>query len=270
MIVIATESGAGLSPRALLEPLLGAPLLARGIAASLPTQEAVTGVLVVPPELVERAKADVIERFGLDEIDVVIGAGPDRRTGLRAALDALPADVDFVLVHEGARVLSPNGLADRVATAARAGDAAVPAVPLRDVIVAEDGGALVSLDVRPALRIVQGPQCFRVASLKAAIATGDEASEAELVAQLDASVVVVDGDADNLLLRDAADVSRALEVFSRRAVDYAFIYPRDLLPEDPLARALDASETRFASTDARDGTLVGQPPVGTKSDNSST
>ena len=36
----------------------------------------------------------------------------------------------------------------------------------------------------------------------------------------------------------AADASRALEVFSRRAVDFAFVYPKDLLPEDPLAKAL--------------------------------
>lgn len=250
LIVLSAETGAGLAPHALLDPLLGAPLLARGIAAALPGDEAVTGVLVVPGELVDRVKTEIVDRFGLDEIDRVVAGGPDRRSALKAGLDALPADVDFVLVQEGARVLVPTGLTDRIAAAARSADAAVPAAPLKDVVVADEGGGLVSLDVRASLRVVQGPQCFRVTSLKAALAqaadqtTSDalDKNEAELVALSGASVVLVAGDEDNLLLRDSADVSRALEVFSRRAVEYAFLYPRDLLPEDPLAKALDPNE----------------------------
>lgn len=274
LIVLTSENGAGLAPHALLDPLLGVPLLARGIAAALPGDEAVTGVLVVPGDLVDRVKADIVDRFGLDEIDRVVAGGPDRKSALKAGLDALPSDVDYVLVQEGARVLVPTGLPDKVAAAARGADAAVPAGPLRDVVVADEGGGLVSLDVRPSLRVVQGPQCFRVTSLKAALtqsadqtmtdAGALDKNEAELVAQSGASVALVPGDEDNLLLRDSADVSRALEVFSRRAVDYAFLYPRDLLPEDPLAKALDPNEPR--DVDARESTVVTSKVTDTKSD----
>ncbi len=277
LIVITADNGAGLPPHALLDTLLGAPLLARGIAAALPGEEAVAGVLVVPGDLVDRVKSDVVERFGLDEIDRVVAGGPDRRGALKAGLDALPADVDFVLVHEAARVLVPTGLADRVAAAARGADAAVPAVVLKDAVVAEEGGALVPLDVRPQLRLLQGPQCFKVQVLKAAVASwadqtmtdGDDKSEAELVAQAGSAVNLLAGDDDNILLRDSADVGRALEVFSRRAVDYAFLYPRDLLPEDPLAKALDPGEAREAdgaSVAPSDGTVASGSPVDTKSD----
>jgi 2-C-methyl-D-erythritol 4-phosphate cytidylyltransferase len=262
LIVLVTEKGVGLPAHALLDPLLGAPLLARGIAGALPADEAVTGVVVVPGDLVDRVKADVIERFGLDEIDRVVAGGPDRRSALVAGLDALPADVDFVLVQEGGRVLVPSGLPDRVAAAARNADVAVPAVALRDSIVVDEGGALVPLDVRPRLRQVQGPQCFRLSALRAALVQGDadprptdtEQTEAELAAQTGSSVVLVAGDDDNLLLRDSADASRALEVFSRRAVDYAFLYPRDLLPEDPLAKALDPGEPRDIDSDLKGDT----------------
>jgi hypothetical protein len=48
-------------------------------------------------------------------------------------------------------------------------------------------------------------------------------------------------------VRDAADTSRALEVFSRRAADYAFVYPADLLPDDPLQKALDPAEARTSN-----------------------
>lgn len=270
LIVLAAENGTGLAPHGLLDALLGAPLLARGIAAALPGDEAVTGVLVVPGDLVERAKADVVDRFGLDEIDRVVAGGPDRRAALLAGLEALPADVDYVLVQEGARVLAPTGLADRVAAAARGADAAVPAVALKDAVVADEGGGLLSLDAQPRLRALQGPQCFKRSALTAALASAsdDARSEAELVAQSGASVHLVDGDGDNLLLRDSADVGRALEVFSRRAVDFAFLYPRDLLPEDPLAKALDPGESRDGGG-ARDGTVVGGAPVDTKSDSPS-
>ena len=249
LIVVCAETGAGLAPHALLDALLGAPLLARGIAGALPTDEAVTGVLVVPADLVDKVKAEVIERFGLDEIDRVVAGGPDRKSALLAGLEALPADVDLVVVQEGARVLTPVGLCDRVVAAARAGsgsDGAVPAIVLRDVVGADEGGTLMSLDVRPHLRALQGPSVFKLAALKAALATTSdgEFSEVEVCVRNGGTIALVAGDDDNRLLRDAADASRALEVFARRAADYAFVYPSDLLPDDPLAKALDPSETR--------------------------
>lgn len=243
LIVITADVGAGLSPVSLFEHLLGAPLLARGIAGGLPTGEAVTGVLVVPAELVDRAKSEVVERFGLDEIDRVVAGGPDRKAAIAAGLAALPADVDIVLIQEGARVLTPAKLADAVVAAARGADAAVPGVTFNDVVGADEGGSLMALDVRPSLRALQGPAAYKVAVLKAALAS-EHQDEIEAVARSGATVVLVDGDDDNRLLRGSADLSRAIEVFARRAADYAFVYPGDLLPDDPLQKALDPSEAR--------------------------
>lgn len=256
LIVLTADTGAGLAPRALLDQLLGAPLLARGIAGALPTEEAVTGVVVVPADLVDSVRTDVVERFGLDEIDRVVAGGPDRKSALLAGLAALPTDVDVVIVHEGARVLTPVGLADAVVKAARAGDAAIGAVSIKDVVAVDDGGSLMPLDSRPGLRVLQGPAAYKVNVLKAALENSDDAAsatgaeEVEAVARAGGTVTLVDGDDDNRLLRDGADVSRALEVFSRRAADYAFVYPSDLLPDDPLHKALDPSEGRGASSDS--------------------
>lgn len=250
LIVVAAETGTGLSPHALLESLLGAPLLARGIAGALPTDEAVTGVLVVPADLVDKVKAEVVDRFGLDEIDRVVAGGPDRKGAIQAGLDALPGDVDIVVVQEGARALTPVGLVDKVVAAVRAlsddNAGAVAAVVCRDVIGADEGGSLISLDVRPSLRVLQGPAAFKLGALKAAVSSSPdgEFSEVEACARGGGTVTLVAGDDDNRLLRDNADTSRALEVFSRRAADYAFVYPSDLLPEDPLQKALDPSEAR--------------------------
>jgi len=244
LIVITADTGAGLPPQSLFDSLLGAPLLARGIAAALPVSEAVTAVLVVPQEFVDRAKAEVVERFGLDEVERIVAGGPDRKSALKAGLAALPEDVDVVLVQEGARGLVPVKVADAVVAAARQGDAAVPAAALKDTIVADEGGSLVALDVRPSLRALQGPAAYKRAALAAALNEASDADELEVSARLGATITLTEGDDDNRLLRDSADVSRAIEVFSRRAADYAFIYPSDLLPDDPLQKALDPSEAR--------------------------
>jgi 2-C-methyl-D-erythritol 4-phosphate cytidylyltransferase len=246
LIVLTADAGAGLPTRSLLDQLLGAPLLARGIAGGLPTDEAVTGVVVVPADLVDTVRTDVIERFGLDEIDRVVAGGADRKSALLAGLSALPSDVDVVVVQEGARVLTPVGLVDAVVKAARAADAGIAAIVSADLIGADENGTLIPLDSRPNLRVLQGPAAYKVAVLKSALEThiDEDEDEAEAVAKAGGTVTLVQGDEDNRLLRNGADVSRALEVFSRRAADYAFVYPSDLLPDDPLHTALDAGEAK--------------------------
>ncbi len=244
LIVVCSDDGAGLAPAALLDPLLGAPVLARGIAAALPADEGVTGVVVVPGDLVDRVKADVVERFGLDEIDQVVAGGPDRRAALLAGLQALPADVDIVLVQEGARALAPVGLVDRVVAAARGAEGAVPVVAADDIVALGNDDVLANVDGRARLRLRQGPCAWKVARLRELLAMGGTGHEVDAALQAGARVATVPGDADNHLLCDGADLSRALEVFSRRAADYVFVYPEDLLPDDPLRKALDPTEAR--------------------------
>lgn len=246
LIVVATEHEGCLSPDGLLEDLLGVPVVARAIAGALPADEPVAGVLVCPEHLVDKMKTDVVERFGFDEIDRVIGVAGDFTTALRSGIDALGEDVDVVLVQLGAQGLAPLGLVERVVKAAREADGAAPAVSLAGHVVAEEDGALVPLDVRPRLRRVQGPQGFKATALRSALDTrvdgpaGPDA--AGRVVAAGGTVSLVDGDEDNLLLQSASDLGRAVEVFSRRAVDYPFVYPKDLLPEDPLASALAPGE----------------------------
>lgn len=249
LIVVAPENGPGLRPDALLDSLLGVPLLSRAIGGALPVKDAVTAVLVVPADLVERVKEEVVGRFALDEVEQVIAGGPDWASAVRAGLEALPDDIDRVLVQNASQVLSPSGLADRVMASLSHDGAAAPAGPVRGSVVAEEDGSLMPLEIRPRLRALQGPQAFTVDRLRAALSDphADACTDAaELIAQTGGTVTLVDGDGDNLLLEDDADVSRAVEVFSRRAVDYAFLYPKDLLPEDPLKKALEAGEPVMA------------------------
>ncbi len=246
LVVLATDLGDGVAPGSLLEDLLGVPVLARAIAASLPTDEAVAGVLVAPEDQAERFKAEAIDRFGFDEIDRVVHAGPGVAAGLKAGLDALGEDITEVIVMAGGQPLAPIGLVDKVVAALREkGEGAAPAVAVPGHIVADEGDGVVPLDVRPRLRRLQSPQAFKRDALQSAADTAVDDHVVDAAGQVLAAggaVGIVDGDDDNLLLAGGADLGRAVEVFSRRAVDYAFVYPKDLLPDDPLAAALAPGE----------------------------
>ena len=246
LVVLATDLGDGVAPGALLEDLLGVPVLARAIAAALPTDEAVAGVLVAPEDQAERFKAEAIDRFGFDEIDRVVHAGPGVAAGLKAGLDALGDDITEVIVMAGGQPLAPIGLVDKVIGALRdKGEGVAPAVVVAGHVVADEGDGVVPIDIRPRLRRLQSPQAFKRDALQSAADTTVDDPVVDAAGQVLAAggaVNTVEGDADNLLLADAADLGRAVEVFSRRAVDYAFVYPKDLLPEDPLSAALAPGE----------------------------
>ena len=144
-------------------------------------------VLVVPPE---RA-ADV------EPAATAVVAGAATRSGsVRAGLAAVAASADVVLVHDAARPLAPPELFDAVLAAVADGaDGAVPGLPVTDTVkrVAPDGAVLETLD-RGSLVSVQTPQAFRAEALRAAHASGGEASDdAALVEAAGGRVVVVPG-----------------------------------------------------------------------------
>jgi 2-C-methyl-D-erythritol 4-phosphate cytidylyltransferase len=263
LIVVAPESGPGMRPDELLEPLLGAPLLSRAIASALPTNDAVTGVLVVPADIVEKVRAEAVARFALDEVERVVGGGPDLVSALRAGLDALPDDVTTVIVQNASSVLAPTGLADRVVEALGDAGAAAPAAEIPGHVAADEDGTLMPLEIRPRLRRLQGPQVFTRERLNDALGAQTDGARdaAQLLVAVGGTVALVDGDPDNEILESAADVSRAVEVFARRAVDYAFVYPKDLLPDDPLRKALEpGADGEFSEpTDSNDA-IGDEPP----------
>lgn len=270
LVVVAAEDSVGLPPHALLEELLGAPLLARAIAASLPVNEPAAGAVVVPAELVEQVEQEVKARFGLDEVDLVLSGGPAFRDALLTGLDALPDSVDCVLVQEAGRVLVPAGLVERLLPAARRAGVSVPAIEVNaPAVIWQDGKAsAIPLAAGASLRALQGPAAFQPSVLRQLLQEPVQNLH-ELIAtalRVGTSIELINGDTDNFLLGTAADVSRALEVYSRRAAEYAFLYPRELLPSEPLSDALLAGDPHELLPEAFLGDLAGSSPYALSND----
>lgn len=189
-------AGAGLrlgpgDPKA-LRRLGGEPLLVHAVRRLRATESVGSVVVAAPP-----GREQAVQQLLGPNVTVVAG-GADRQQSVAAALAAVPASFEFILVHDAARALTPSILIDEVAAAVRAGhDAVVPVLPVSDTIVtvAETGEVGAGLD-RSALRAVQTPQGFRRAVLAAAhAAAGDvrATDDAGLVARLGVSVRTVPG-----------------------------------------------------------------------------
>jgi 2-C-methyl-D-erythritol 4-phosphate cytidylyltransferase len=127
----------------------------------------------------------------------VVAGGASRQASVGAALAAVPAGFDIVLVHDAARALAPAELVERVAAAVRSGHAAViPVLPVVDTIKEVDGSDRVVGTVdRSVLRAVQTPQGFRRSVLVSAhaAAVDEHTDDAGLAEKIGVTVTAVAG-----------------------------------------------------------------------------
>ncbi len=189
--------------------LLGEPVLIRALRPFL-RQPAVRWVVVaLPPGDAAQPPAWLA---GLDARVRVVAGGAERTDSVRAALAAVPEQAEIVLVHDAARPLVSEEVITRVLTAAAAGVAVVPVVPVEDTIkeVDDEGRVRATLE-RARLRRVQTPQAFPRALLveahRRALAEGLAATDdAALVERIGGTIVAVEGSSENLKITSAADL----------------------------------------------------------------
>ena len=195
VLVPAAGAGVRLGPGApkALRPLAGEPLLVHAVRRIAAAPSVHTIVVAAPAADVHSVRAMLAP---VAPVTVVPG-GAERQASVAAALAAVPAGPEIVLVHDAARALTPPELVESVAEAVRSGhDAVIPVLPVVDTIKEVDAGERVLGTVdRSALRAVQTPQGFRRSVLAAAhAAAGDPLTDdAGLVEKQGVPVVCVAG-----------------------------------------------------------------------------
>ena len=210
-IVVAGGSGARFGTLKQLEPLGGRRVLDLAVSALIdgPPDASVDGVVVVVP----RSVLGSVDLPG----DVVVAGGDSRAASVRAGLAAVPADVDRVLVHDGARPLVPPAVVGRVMAGLDQAPAVVPVVAVTDSLRSVDGGAV----DRSGFVAVQTPQGFHRPVLERAhdmaLDTSSATDDASLVDAIGERVLHVDGDAVNLKITAPSDLVVAEALLARAA-----------------------------------------------------
>jgi len=149
--------------------------------------------------------------------DVTVTGDVTRAASVRRGLREC-ADADIVVVHDAARPLASPELFQLVVDAVKNGaDAVIPGLVLTDTVkrVRREGGVVTVAETlrREELVSVQTPQAFRRDVLERAHAGATDATDdAALVEQIDAHVVVVDGEIQNFKITVLGDLERAREL----------------------------------------------------------
>jgi 2-C-methyl-D-erythritol 4-phosphate cytidylyltransferase len=203
-VVVAAGSGDRYGAPKQYERLVGRRVLDWSLAVA---RASVAGVvLVVPAERVAEPEA----------ADVVVAGGDTRSISVRAGLAAVPPEADVIVIHDAARPAAPRALFSAVVRAVNDGaDGAVPGLPVVDTLKRVRDGIVVETIDRRGLVSVQTPQAFRASVLRAAHASGGEATDdAVLVEEHGGRIVIVPGVPTNIKLTSPDDLLRLTEALS--------------------------------------------------------
>jgi 2-C-methyl-D-erythritol 4-phosphate cytidylyltransferase/2-C-methyl-D-erythritol 2,4-cyclodiphosphate synthase len=146
-----------------------------------------------------------LAEFG-ERVAAQIAGGSERAASVAAGLAQIPADVEFVAVHDGARPFaSPDLVAACIARAMEVG-AAVPVLPAVDTLAQADDGVLAGVLERHRVVHVQTPQVIRRVWLEEVVAAGGDTDESTVLQRLGHPVGTVPGEGPNKKITRAEDL----------------------------------------------------------------
>ncbi len=161
----------------------------------------------------------IADSLGLDKAYKVIIGGKNRQDSSRIAVFA--ADDGIVLIHDGARALTENGIINSVIVAAAQFGAAAPGIGVTDTVKRVKDGIITETLNRDELCLIQTPQGFKTELIKEAhlkaledgVAATDDCA---LMERMGRSVRLTEGAADNIKLTFAKDIGRVEEIVKAR------------------------------------------------------
>ena len=218
MIAAALIPAAGRGQRMGLEiekqflQLGGKPLLTYTLAQFEATPTIDRIVVIVPMGRETFCTQAIVEPEGLRKVTHIIGGAETRQRSVMAGFRCLDADVDVVVIHDGARPFVTPSLIQAAIDTALVDGSAVAAIPESDTLkrVSAAGTVVETLD-RWNLWRAQTPQAFRRAILQRALAYAaernlDATDEASLVERLAWPVRIFPGSSWNFKITSPDDL----------------------------------------------------------------
>jgi len=169
-------------------------------------------IVVVPPESCVWAEEQV-QKYQLSKVLKVVAGGKHRQDSVLAGFEALPQEVELVLVHDAVRPFVPVSVVENCLKEAETEGAAMAAVPVKDTLkaVATDKVIEQTID-RSGVWQAQTPQAAKVSVLKKAYAAAAKqkdfiaTDEAALLERINFPVKVVEGSEKNIKITRPEDL----------------------------------------------------------------
>lgn len=217
--VVIAAAGSGLRMGAegnkVLLPVQGKPMLQYSLEC-FEAMDEVRDLVVVTREEDQEMVGTLLERMQPTKRIQVVPGGPVRQESVYRGLQALPADTEWVIIHDGARPFITTTAVRRGLEAAREHGAVGLAVPVKDTIKRVRAGVVVDTLPRSELWAMQTPQIFRYELI---LKAHQEARRRDLVATDDCALVealghpvqIVPGEYSNIKVTTPEDLPRREE-----------------------------------------------------------
>ncbi|WP_446008033.1 2-C-methyl-D-erythritol 4-phosphate cytidylyltransferase [Candidatus Electrothrix sp.] len=213
---LGTRMGAGI-PKQFLE-LAGEPVLVRTLRVFLAHPAIDLIMLILPPVHLETGKDQLIPFLSKEEQSriIYVAGGDTRQHSVQNGIKALPASIERIFVHDGARPLVKGEIIDRCLAGIEEHGAVIAALPVKDTLKEVDEGCteIVGTVDRSRLWQAQTPQAMDLHLLERAYeyaaATGFIGTdEASLLEHAGVSVSVVMGSEENIKITRPDDLKIA-------------------------------------------------------------
>ena len=163
-------------------------------------------------------RSDPSPNSALPSITMVVG-GKERQDSVLNALQTLPNDCEWVMIHDGVRPFVSLRLLEDTWRAAHRTGAAIAALSVTDTVKRVQGQQVLETLPRDEIKLVQTPQIFRKDLILAAYAKAQEfgwsgTDDASFAERLGINVQVVEGEPTNIKVTTPADLEWAAWFFS--------------------------------------------------------
>lgn len=200
--------------------LLGKPILYHTIKSFIDWGKAAEIVVVLNTEEIDHFN-DKIKRFFSNRDTRIITAdgGKSRKESVYNGIKSLRRDLEYVMIHDGARPLLTVDLIESTYQAVKEFEAVSCGVKVKDTIkIVNESFSRKTLN-RDSLRAIQTPQAFKtdlIISAHENFSKDAALDDASLVEELGKEVYIINGDYNNLKITTAEDLKPAEMILKER------------------------------------------------------
>lgn len=222
VVVVAAGSSARMEGIDKIMTPLGGEALILHTLAPFQASELVSEIVIVTREERMAEIGTLCSRKGLDKVKRIVRGGETRTESVRAGIDAVSSEADFIAIHDGARPFVTQEIIEETIRTAMARSAAAPAIPVKDTIKrAEDGVVTETLD-RSALFAIQTPQIFAAPLIRAGIRKAAEeklslTDDCAAVERLGCPVALTAGSEENIKITTQFDLILGEAILAARS-----------------------------------------------------